>query len=36
MADPEVSKYNGKISGNILVLGCTWSGKATLVQELAC
>ena len=36
MADPQTSSYNGTISGNVLVLGSTASGKMTLVQEMAC
>ena len=35
MADPETNSYNGKISGNVLVLGSTTSGKTTLVEEMA-
>ena len=36
MADPQTKTYDGKISGNILVLGSTAGGKATFVQEFAC
>ena len=36
MADPQTKTYDGKISGNILVLGSTAGGKTTFVQELAC
>ena len=36
MADPETSSYDGTISGNVLVLGSTASGKMILVQEMAC
>lgn len=36
MADPGTNKYDRQISGNILVLGSTESGKITLVQELTC
>ena len=35
MADPEASSSDGKISGNILVLGSSPNGKTTLVQEMA-
>ena len=34
MADPETNLCNEKISGNILVLGSSASGKLTLVQEM--
>ena len=34
MADPETNLCNGKISGNILVLGSSASGKINLVQEM--
>ena len=34
MADPETNLCNEKISGNILVLGSSASGKMTLVQEM--
>ena len=33
MANPQTKSYDGKISGNILVLGSTGSRKTTLVQE---
>ena len=36
MVDPQIKTYDGKISGNILVLGGTEGGKTTFVQELAC
>ena len=36
MADPQTKTYDGKISGNILVLGSMAGGKTTFVQELAC
>ena len=35
IADPETNSYDGKISGNILVLGSLASGKTTLVEEMA-
>ena len=35
MADPEKKSYDGKILGTILVLGCSASGKTTLVPEMA-
>ena len=35
MADPEANSSDGKISGNILVLGSSPNGKTTLVQEMA-
>ena len=35
MTDPQTSSYDGTISGNVLVLGSTATGKTTLVQELA-
>ena len=35
MTDPETNSYDRKISGNILVLGSSASGKTTLVQEMA-
>ena len=31
MADPQTKTYDGKISGNILVLGSTAGGKTTFV-----
>ena len=34
MANPQTRPHDGKIWGNILVLGSTGSGKATLVQEM--
>ena len=36
MMDPQTSSYDGTISGNVLVLGSTASGKTTLIQEMAC
>ena len=36
MVDPQTKTYDGKISGNILVLGRTAGGKTTFVQELVC
>ena len=35
MANPETNSYDGKLSGNILVLGCLGCGKMSLVQEIA-
>ena len=35
MADPGKNLCDGKISGNILVLGSSASGKTILVQEMA-
>ena len=35
MADPKVKLYDEIFSGNILVLGSSGSGKASLVQEAA-
>ena len=35
MADPETNLYDGKISGNILVMGSSANGKMTVVQEMA-
>ena len=32
MAGPETNSYDAKISGNVLVLGSTVSGKTTLVK----
>lgn len=32
--NPQTKRYDGKTLGNILVLGSTGSGKATLVQEI--
>ena len=34
MASAGITKYDGKISENVLVLGSTGSGKMTLVQEM--
>ena len=34
MADAAMDKYDGKISGNILVLGSTGRGKTSVVQRL--
>ena len=33
MADPETNSYDGKISGNLLVLGSTASGKQLLLKR---
>ena len=35
LANPETDSYDGEISGNILVLGSSVSGKTTLIQEMA-
>ena len=35
MASAGIMKYDAKISGNVLVLGSTGSGKTTLVPEMA-
>ena len=35
MADPEINSYDGKILGNVLILGGTASGKTTLVEKMA-
>ena len=35
MANPWTKSYDGKLSGNILVLGSSASGKTSLVQEIA-
>ena len=35
LANPERDSYDGEISGNILVLGSSASGKTTLIQEMA-
>ena len=34
MTNPQTKSYHGNISGNVLVLVSTRSGKATLVQEI--
>ena len=34
MANPQTKSYDGNISGNVLVLVNTGSGKATLIQEI--
>ena len=36
MANPQTESYDGTLSGNILVLGSSGSGKTSLVQEIAC
>ena len=33
MADPKTNSYDKEVSGNVLVLGSTASGKTTLVKE---
>ena len=35
MADPETNSYDRKISGNVLVLGSTASGKTTHVKVMS-
>ena len=34
MANPQMVSYDGALSGNILVLGSSGSGKRSLVQEI--